>query len=118
MATSKTKTATELALILFYVPCPDRQSAKTIAEVLLNEKRIACANILTGGMESMYWWQGQIEQSQEHILLLKTLNLEDNQKAITERIEELHPYDTPCIMILPVLGINESYKNWLEESLR
>lgn len=104
-------------MILFYIPCPDKPSAETIARALLEEKSVGCANIIPG-MESMYWWEGKIETSSEYILILKTLKTPDAQERITKRVQELHPYDVPCVMTLPVLGINESYKKWLEESLK
>jgi periplasmic divalent cation tolerance protein len=104
-------------MILFYVPCPDKSSAEKIAQTLLSEKLVACANIIPG-MESLYWWQGKIETSSEYILILKTLKTSDAQSSVTQRVLQLHPYDVPCIMTLPVLGINEGYKKWLEESLK
>ncbi len=104
-------------MLLFYVPCPDKATAEKIARTLLEEKIVGCANIIPG-MESMYRWQGKIEASSEYILLLKTLKTSDAQNRITNRVQELHPYEVPCVMTLPVLGINESFKNWLEESLK
>lgn len=104
-------------MILFYIPCPDKTSAQSIARTLLEEKIVGCANIIPG-MESMYWWEGKIETSSEHILILKALNTPDAQSRITKKVEELHPYDTPCVMTLPVLGINPAFKKWLEESQR
>lgn len=104
-------------MILFYVPCPDKSSAENISRTLLKEKMVACANIIPG-MESLYWWEGNIETTSEHILILKTLKTSDAQERITKRVRELHPYEVPCIMTLPVLGINESYKKWLEESIK
>lgn len=101
-------------MILFYIPCPDKATAAQIAQTLLEEKLIGCANIIPG-MESMYWWDQKIETSSEHILILKVLKTPDAQTTITKRVEELHPYSTPCIMTLPVLGINPAYKKWLEE---
>lgn len=104
-------------MILFYIPCPDKTSAENIGRTLLNEKLIACANILPG-MESIYKWEGDIETNSEYILLLKTLKSANAEEKITKRVEALHPYKVPCVMVLPVLGINESYKKWLEESLK
>lgn len=104
-------------MILFYIPCPNKSSAENISRTLLKEKLVACANIIPG-MDSMYWWEGKIETSSEHILILKTLKTPNAQERITKRVVELHPYETPCVMTLPVLEINESYKKWLEESLK
>lgn len=102
-------------MILFYIPCPDKTCAEKIARTLLEEKLIGCANIIPG-MESMYWWEGKIETSSEYILILKVLKTSDAQDLVTKRVKELHPYDVPCIMTLPVLGINPEYKKWLEET--
>ncbi len=104
-------------MILFYIPCPDKATAEHIATTLMQEKQIACANIIPG-MESMYWWEGKIETSSEYILILKTVKTPDAQDSVTKRVQELHPYKVPCVMTLPVLGINASYKKWLEESLK
>lgn len=104
-------------MILFYIPCPDKIVAQTIAKTLLEEKLVGCANIIPG-MESMYWWDGKIETSSEYILILKTLATPDAQEIIRKRVQELHPYEVPCVMTLDVLGINESYKRWLESSMK
>lgn len=101
-------------MILFYIPCPDKACAEKISRTLLEEELIGCANIIPG-MESMYWWEGKLETSSEHILILKVLKTSDAQDLVTKRVKELHPYDIPCIMTLPILGINPEYKKWLEE---
>lgn len=104
-------------MILFYIPCPDKATAEKICRTLLEEKLVACGNIISG-MESMYWWDGKIETSSEYILILKTLKTPDAEKTVQKRVLELHPYDVPCVMTLPILGVNESYRKWLEESLK
>ncbi|HEX7674977.1 MAG TPA: divalent-cation tolerance protein CutA [Bdellovibrio sp.] len=102
-------------MTLLYIPCPDQTTAETISRTLLEEKRIGCANIIPG-MTSMYWWEGKIETSSEYILILKTSESSDALNSLEKRILELHPYDIPCVMRLPVAAINDSYKKWLEES--
>ena len=104
-------------MILFYIPCPDQAVAEKISRTLLEEKLIACSNIIPG-MKSMYWWEGKIETSSEYILILKTLERSDAHKLIEKRVQELHPYSVPCVIQLPVAAINDSFKNWLEESLK
>ncbi|MBO9668611.1 MAG: divalent-cation tolerance protein CutA [Bdellovibrio sp.] len=104
-------------MILYYIPCPDKECAEKISRTLLTEKMIGCANIIPG-MTSMYWWEGKIETSSEYILILKTLESSDARKNLEKRVQELHPYEVPCIMALPVAGINDSFKNWLEQNLK
>ncbi|WP_413585037.1 divalent-cation tolerance protein CutA [Bdellovibrio sp. HCB274] len=102
---------------IYYIPCPDQKSAEHIARTLLQEKLIGCANIIPG-MSSMYWWEGKIESSNEFILILKTVESSDAGKNLQKRVLELHPYDVPCVMALNVASINDSFKNWLEQSLK
>lgn len=99
---------------LFYVTCPDQEVAKKISLTLLQEGLAACTNILPG-MESMYWWEGKIETSQEVVLILKSTDVQSAR--IIARVESLHPYNTPCILSLPVEKGSEAYVRWLKGSL-
>ena len=101
----------------FYIPCPDLQVAKNIASTLLTEKLIACANILSSG-ESLYWWQGKIETSKEVFLILKTdLSLVDRSR-LKQRLQELHPYETACLLELSISSVNSEYEKWIQSSLK
>ncbi|WP_413288619.1 divalent-cation tolerance protein CutA [Bdellovibrio sp. HCB337] len=99
---------------LFYVTCPSQDVARKISSKLLNEGLVACANILPG-MESIYWWEGKIETSQEVVLILKATDVQSSR--IIARVESLHPYNTPCILSLPVEKGSEAYVRWLKGSL-
>jgi periplasmic divalent cation tolerance protein len=99
---------------LLYVTCPDEKVARKISQVLLEEGLIACANILPG-MESIYWWEGQITTSKEAVVILKTVA--ERVARVTARVESLHPYDTPCILSLPVEKGSEPYLRWLKGAL-
>lgn len=80
---------------MMYAPFPDRDSAREIAAALLEEKLIACANIL-GEVESLFSWEGELDSAVEVGVLFKT------DKTIldraTKRLGELHPYDTPAVL--------------------
>lgn len=99
---------------LLYVTCPDAEVASTISRKLLENGFIACANILPG-MESLYWWEGKITRSQEVVLILKTTL--ERQSQVMAQVEALHPYDTPCILAIPVEEGNEPYLRWLKGAL-
>jgi periplasmic divalent cation tolerance protein len=99
---------------LFYVTCPDTETAKKISMILLEERLIACANILPG-MESLYWWEGKIDSAKEVVLILKSTTIVSSR--IIARVESLHPYNTPCILTLPIENGSESYIRWLKGSL-
>jgi periplasmic divalent cation tolerance protein len=99
---------------LFYITCPDKEFAHALSHKLLSEGLIACANILPE-MESIYRWEGKIETTKEAVLILKsTVALSDR---IIARVESLHPYNTPCILVLPIEKGSEAYVRWLKGSL-
>lgn len=80
---------------LVYCPFPDRECAREVAAQLLDEKLVACANIL-GEVESLFVWEGKRDCGTEVAVLFKTdAGLLDEA---TERLGELHPYDTPAVV--------------------
>lgn len=97
-------------LTLAYITCPGPDDARRIGRTLVLERLAACVNILPK-MESFYWWEGKIENDQETVLIAK---IPDTARdALRERVLELHPYDTPCILFIPVSGGNPEYLDWL-----
>ncbi len=98
-------------LTLLNMTCGDRGEAKAIARTLVNERLVACANIL-GEMTSIYQWQGALEEQEEVAVLLKTRR--DLTDAVTERIKSLHSYDLPCVINLPIQGGNPDFLSWLQ----
>lgn len=99
----------------FYVTTPNKSTAKKIAKTLIQEKLIACANILPG-MNSIYRWQGKIEQAHECILILKSHKKMTTK--ITQRVKQLHPYQVPCVLSFSVASGNADYLQWLEMCLK
>lgn len=82
-----------------------------MARTLVNERLVACANIL-GKMTSIYQWQGALEEQEEVAVLLKTRR--DLTDAVTERIKSLHSYDLPCVISLLIQGGNPDFLSWLQ----
>jgi periplasmic divalent cation tolerance protein len=99
---------------LIYVTCPNEDMARDISAKLLQERLIACTNLLPG-MESTYWWEGKITMSRECVLILKTT--EALVERVKARVETLHSYQAPCILILPIEDGSKDYLRWLEGSL-
>jgi periplasmic divalent cation tolerance protein len=97
-----------------YVPCGDLEEARRIARQLLEERLIACANVLSP-MQSLYVWNSQIEEAQEVVLILKTLH--DKRKAMLERLRRLHSYKVPCFVELAAVGVNDDYRRWMQDVL-
>ena len=96
--------------VLLYLTCANRDEAKTIARTLIDERLIACANIL-GKMTSVYRWEGTVVEDEEIAVLLKTRR--DMAARATERVKELHSYDLPCVVGLPIQGGNSDFIGWL-----
>ena len=80
---------------LVWCPFPDAETSRTIAATLLEEKRIACANIIPT-IESVFTWKGEVSSEAESAVLFKTTQAQ--LAPLTKRLQELHPYETPAIM--------------------
>lgn len=98
---------------LLYVTASSRDEALAIGRAAVEEQLAACANVLEG-MTSIYWWQGQLEQSTECVLLLKTRAALVTR--LIDRVRALHSYECPCIVELPVTGGNPAYLQWIADS--
>lgn len=99
---------------LIWCPFPDSDSAREVASLLVEEKLIACGNIIPA-VESVFRWKGAVETAQEAGLLCKTDTVR-LQNAIA-RLEALHPYETPAIMGWPVDAAPPATLGWLAEQL-
>ncbi len=100
---------------LLYTTFPDIQAAERITTQLLDERLIACANILPG-MHSIYRWQGNIEKTNEVAAFLKSSA--SQMDALMNRLKILHPYDTPCMLWLEVKNSDVNYLGWMLNQLR
>ncbi|WFL78623.1 divalent-cation tolerance protein CutA [Altererythrobacter arenosus] len=95
---------------LIYCPFPDRESARSAANILLGERLVACANIL-GEVESIFEWNGERGSATEIGVLFKT-HAEVLDKA-SARLGELHPYDTPAVMGWCCDAAPQATREWL-----
>jgi periplasmic divalent cation tolerance protein len=98
--------------LLVYMTAPDRQTARALAGALVRERLAAGANILPGA-ESLYWWQGEVRQAEECACVLKTTAA--GYAALEKRARELHPYQVPCIVALPVARGHDAFLRWIGE---
>ena len=94
---------------------PDAPAAERLVRQLLEERLVACGNIVQG-MISLYWWEGEIAKQAEVLVLLKTRS--ESVDQLFGRIAELHPYTTPELVQLPVSGASGEYGRWIMESTR
>jgi periplasmic divalent cation tolerance protein len=100
--------------VIIFCACGSRAEAETIAHRLVEEHLAACVNILPP-MESVYRWQGKVETASEHLLLIKTAS--EKQEALQDRLLQLHSYDTPEMIAIPVTSGLPKYLRWLHEQV-
>ncbi len=92
---------------------PDREVAERIVRTLVEERLVACGNLVPG-ITSIYRWQGAIECDAEVLAILKTSA--DRVSTLLARASELHPYEVPELLVLPVEGGYLPYLEWVRES--
>ena len=91
-----------------------REEAEKIAQALVERRLAACVN-LVGPIQSVYRWQGKVETAAEHLLVIKTTaGLFD---AVAKAIRELHSYELPECIQLPIEAGSAEYMKWIEESV-
>jgi len=99
--------------IVILITTKDKKEANKIAQGLLQDKLIACANII-GGIQSLFWWQGKIDSSKEILLVLKSKK--SLFKKIFAKVKSLHSYQNPEIIAMPIVDGSKEYLNWIDSS--
>ena len=91
-----------------------KDEAKKLAAALVNQRLAACVKVI-GPIESVYRWQGAVESAEEWVCQIKTTT--DHLEALIRAIRELHSYDEPEIVALPVVAGSETYLAWVGEQV-
>ena len=99
--------------VLLLTTMPDDDAAATLAQTLVDERLAACVNVLPP-MQSTYRWQERVETAAERQLIMKTTAA--RLDALKARLEELHPYEVPEILVIDVASGGEAYLAWVAES--
>ncbi len=100
--------------IVAFCTVPNAQTGADIAKVLVDEQREACVNLIDG-LRSIYRWQGEVCDDAEALLLIKTRR--NGFESLMKRIIELHPYDTPEVIALPIIAGLPKYLDWIDASI-
>lgn len=98
--------------IVVYITAPGEDAAAKIARSLVEEKLVACVNIVRG-LRSIYAWQGKIEDEAEVLMICKTRK--ELFEPLQKRVKELHTYTVPEIIALPVIAGSADYLGWLHD---
>ncbi len=94
---------------------PDVATGERLATVLVEERLAACVNVVPG-LASIYRWKGRVERASEVLCILKTRR--PLLAQVARRLAELHPYEVPELLVLPVGGGTRTYLAWLREETR
>jgi periplasmic divalent cation tolerance protein len=100
---------------LIYITVKDKVEARKIGSELVESKLAACVNIIDN-MNSMYVWEGKIQDDQETILIAKTT--ESRVPQLIEKVKTLHSYDCPCIVSIPVSDGNREFLDWIASEVK
>jgi len=101
-------------VLVVFVTAPDVGVARQIAFRLVQERLAACGNVLSG-VTSVFRWEGDVQEEEEALLVLKTTV--GSFRRLEERVRQLHPYDVPEVLALPAERGSEAYLEWVRESV-
>ena len=103
-----------MSYLIVLMTASNREEAAKIVRILLEERLIACGNIVES-VCSLFWWKGKIEEEKEVLVIMKSR--EGLFKKLSKRVTELHSYDVPEILALPIVDGSPSYLEWLKGCL-
>lgn len=106
---------TSMDLVLVLSTAPDDERAESWARALVEERLAACVNV-HGPMVSVYRWKGVIERDGERQVVIKTTR--DRLAALEARLRELHSYELPEFVVVPVMGGSDPYLRWVTDQTR
>ncbi len=100
---------------LIYITAGSSDEAERIAKELVSNRLAACANIIDN-VSSIYWWEGELQEDREVIVIAKTR--EALVPELIEKVKSLHSYDCPCIVSLPILDGNKAFLDWIVDETK
>ncbi|MGH9683270.1 MAG: divalent-cation tolerance protein CutA [Candidatus Acidiferrales bacterium] len=101
--------------IVVLVTCGSAREARRIARTIVERRLAACANLISTPVESIYRWKGKMESAKEFLLVIKATR--KRFVALRNAVQNLHSYDVPEIIALPVSAGSQKYLGWIDESV-
>jgi periplasmic divalent cation tolerance protein len=103
--------ADEYVIVLTTLPVD--ADAPAFARTLVSERLAACINV-PGEITSVYWWEGELSQEVERQIVMKTTRAKVG--PLWDRVRDLHPYDVPEFVVLPIIDGSDAYLRWIGDS--
>src|SRR5690606_1493547 len=100
--------------IVVLVTAGTEAEARQIAKVLIEKRLIACANIMP--VNSLYMWQGELQEDSEVLMILKSTSAVFREKLI-QAIQDIHSYDVPEIIGMPIVLCSQDYLKWIHDEV-
>jgi periplasmic divalent cation tolerance protein len=100
---------------LVYITAAGAEEANQIGRALISDRLAACVNIFSN-MRCMYWWDGDVQNDEEVVLIAKTKA--SLVPELIEKVRALHSYDVPCIIALPIETGHQPFLDWIGEETR
>lgn len=101
-------------MIIAYSTAPNEMIANEIAHYLINAKLAACVNLIPH-VKSIYHWNNEVIEDSEVLMMIKSEK--SKQQVLIDALAEIHPYDTPEVIIIPIENGFKGYLNWIYQSL-
>ena len=100
---------------LVYITTSGEEESKKIGRTIVEERLAGCVNIIPT-IKSLYWWKGEIEDDNESILIVKTKV--SNIENIIKKVKEIHSYENPAILAIPIIEGSKTYLDYLDGEIR
>lgn len=100
---------------LVYITTSGEEESKEIGRTIVEERLAGCVNIIPT-IKSLYWWKGEIEDDNESILIVKTKV--SNIENIIKKVKEIHSYENPAILAIPIIKGSKTYLDYLDGEIR
>ncbi len=105
----------EFAYIVLFITTATTNEAQRISKVLLEQRKVACVNIVPR-VSSLFWWENKLDSAHESLLIVKTKASLLNE--VVRLVREIHSYDIPEIIALPIVGGNQDYLEWIGKEVK
>lgn len=102
--------------LVVLVTCSSPAEARRIARAVVDARLAACVNIVPGAVQSIYRWKGKVEYARERLVLIKTSRR--RLAKLRKTVEQLHSYEVPEFIVLPIAAGSPAYLAWMEDCLR